>query len=344
VIHATFQTAPDADAARREKARAHFAWQQGVAERSDLSPTVRLAAWALARRRNVLSGRCDPSYADIAKGMGAASPRSAIRAVAALERAGLVVVDRRVGRGHRNQVTFIMPEKVTQPSQGFSAGKGDKPGAGKPLDEPIKGDKPAPEKVTKLCHPNKERAPIEPSQHGERECARAREASQSGARASDGPAPDLTTKSAADRPTAKTERGREGVGPTVRAKANSKIEGGYLELQQVWAVRGWIDDHTEGWRAYAAAVSEASPSAILAGAQRWVREINDPQFLPALPKWIKDQGWRKSPRKYYQPRQEKPPGSSAARRHGGKPDLAKIALLAGGYVELADGSVVWPEP
>ena len=70
---------PD-DAARREKTRQHFTWQQRVAERTDLSPTVRLAAWALARRRNVMSGRCDPSYADIAKGMGHMTERSAMRA------------------------------------------------------------------------------------------------------------------------------------------------------------------------------------------------------------------------------------------------------------------------
>ncbi len=165
----SYSTAPDA--ARREKARQHFAWQERVAERADLSLAARLAAWALARRRNVLSGRCDPSYADIAEGMGAASVRTAIRALAALERAGLIVIDPRVGRGHRNQVTFIMPEKVTEPCQGFDARNGDKSGAKRPPDAARKGDRLDPEKVTELCHPNMKRAPREPSEHGERECA-----------------------------------------------------------------------------------------------------------------------------------------------------------------------------
>ena len=126
-------TAPDDDA-RREKARQHFAWQDQVAERIDLSPVVQLCAWALARRRNVLSGHCSLSYVGLAKRMGSVSERSDIRAIHILERAGLIIVDRRVGRGHTNLFTFVMPEKVTQPCQGFAAEKGDKPGARRPPD------------------------------------------------------------------------------------------------------------------------------------------------------------------------------------------------------------------
>ena len=256
-IHTTF---PHAEVARREKTRAHFAWQQSAAERADLSPTVRLAAWALARRRNVLSGRCDPSYAGIAKGMGGVSERTAIRALAALERAGLIVVDRRVGRGRRNRITFIMPEKVTQACQGFAAGKGDKSSENKssekrPPDAALKGDKPGPEKVTELCHPNMKRASTKLSEHEEGENARAREASQSGARAPVGAAPEERTKPAADRPAAKAERRREGGRPTVRAKPR-RVEGDYLALRQIW-VRPWPDaDDREAWQAYGAAAGE----------------------------------------------------------------------------------------
>jgi DNA-binding transcriptional ArsR family regulator len=90
-------TAPDDDA-RLEKTRQHFAWQEYVSRRSDLSPATRLAAWALALRRNAKTGRSDPSYADMAEGMGGVSERTAMRAVRVLERTGLIALVRDHGR------------------------------------------------------------------------------------------------------------------------------------------------------------------------------------------------------------------------------------------------------
>ena len=306
---------PD-DAARLEKTREHFAWQENVSKRRDLSATVRLAAWALALRRNAKSGRCDPSYADIAEHMGGVSERTAIRALTALERAGLIVIGRHVGRGHRNQVTFIMPEKVTEPCQGFDAGKGDKSG---------------PEKVTELCHPNMKRASTKPSEYRERENARAREASRSDARAPVGAASDRRTKPAADRPAAKAERGREGGRPGRRSKP---AESGFLELQKIW-VRPWCDDDIGvAWLEYDRLTHEVDPRVILASARKWVAAADAPRFLPSLAKWLTARGWEKPPPQRGKPRQDGPGHARhGVRRNGGKLDLAQIALAQGRRIQ-----------
>jgi hypothetical protein len=123
----------------KAKTRAHFAWQEVVAARRDLSLTVRLAAWVLALHRNVKSGRCDLSYAGLAEGMGGVSERTAIRSVAVLERDRLITIIRGGGRGHRNQFTFMLPPEnsdsqlspFTDPNPDtdlspFADGKGDK--------------------------------------------------------------------------------------------------------------------------------------------------------------------------------------------------------------------------
>jgi DNA-binding transcriptional ArsR family regulator len=320
----TTTTNTDPDAARREKTRQHFAWQQCVAERSDLSPTARLAAWALARRRNVLSGRCDPSYANIARGMGGMSERSAVRALAALERAGLIVVDRRVGRGRRNRVTFVMAEKVTELRQGFAAEKDDKPAAGRPPDGARKGDKPSAEKVTEPCHPNMKRASTKPSEHRERENAHAREASRSDARAPVGAASDK----------GEGRRGRAGGRPTERAKpADRKVEGGYLELRQIW-VRPWPDaDDREAWLAYDQAVGGGvRQGIILATAKAWVEAADAPRFLPSLAKWLACKGWEKPPPSRDRARQERP---AHAPRSGVKVNMAAVIMAQGRAIKAA---------
>jgi hypothetical protein len=302
----TSSTVPDA--ARRERARQHFAWQKSVAERSDLSPIVRLAAWALARRRNVLSGRRDPSYADIAKGMGGMSERSAIRAVAALERAGLIVINRRVGRGHRNRLTFVMPEKVTQPCHGFAAEKSDKPGAGRPPDAARKGDRPDLEKVTEQRHPNMERAPTEPSQHGEERDARARDPHIFARRCR---AAKIERDARADQPAAVEP---EIIGPTA---------GGFADLRAIFN-RGWVEDHALAAQRYAAARREVGHDAIEEGARRWakvyVADNGGLRFLPPLDRWLEERAWEMAP-----PSRKARSDASGARKPFGKPNLRLIA-------------------
>jgi hypothetical protein len=96
--------------ARRAKHRSHFAWQEHVAARADLTPAEKLIALRLALYRNVESGRCDPSLAGLANSAGV-NVRTARRAIAKLEQLGLIVVERTPGgSGHRNYYHLIVPE------------------------------------------------------------------------------------------------------------------------------------------------------------------------------------------------------------------------------------------
>jgi DNA-binding IscR family transcriptional regulator len=88
-------------------------WIERVIARTDLSHPVKLIAVRLALHLNLKTGRCDPSYAALASGTGT-NRRTAIRAAAALERAGLIAVEATVGRGNVNTFCLIEPaEKVT---------------------------------------------------------------------------------------------------------------------------------------------------------------------------------------------------------------------------------------
>ena len=89
---------------RKTKQRAHFAWQEMMNARTDISPIYKTIAWALALHRNVENGRCDPSYLGLAKTAGA-SERTANRAITEFERLGLIAVERTpfAGRGQRNR-------------------------------------------------------------------------------------------------------------------------------------------------------------------------------------------------------------------------------------------------
>lgn len=333
----TFSTTAPDDNALREKARQHFGWQDQVAERSDLSPVVRLCAWALARRRNVLSGHCSLSYAGLAKRMGNVAERTAIRAIHSLERAGLIIVDRRVGRGHTNLFTFVMLKKVTQPCQGFAAEKGDKSGAKRPPEAARKSDKPGQETVTELCHPNKERASTKPSQHGERGCAPARATPQTGARASDGPAPVRKAEPATARPGGKIDSG-------ARERRGRKREA-FAELRELWR-RPWPDaDDAEALAAFSAAMREGvRADKILNAARAWVEAADLPRFLPSLTKWLTGHGWEKSPPGRDRPQRDRARdaarGSDRPRQQRNvsrKPDLFAIAMRVGGYTETPDG-------
>src|SRR5262245_41745102 len=66
---------------KKVKQRAHFAWQEMAAARTDIKPVFKLVAWALALYENVENGRCDPSYLGLAKRAGV-SESTAKRAIA----------------------------------------------------------------------------------------------------------------------------------------------------------------------------------------------------------------------------------------------------------------------
>jgi hypothetical protein len=100
--------------ARREKARSHFAWQEHVAARKDLSAGVKVVALRLALFCNVQSGRCDPSIAGL--GDGSNLSRSTVkRAIKRLEALNLIVVEHAPGgSGHRNRYHLLLPLTGTE--------------------------------------------------------------------------------------------------------------------------------------------------------------------------------------------------------------------------------------
>jgi hypothetical protein len=113
------------------------------------------------------------------------------------------------------------------------------------------------------------------------------------------------------------------------------------ELRAIWQ-RGWpADDAPEAvaaaGQAFAQACSEdVAPEDIIEAARAHIAAADAPRFLPPLEKWLASRGWEKPP----------PKKRRAANGHRGngnaKPDMFKIVLEAGGYVEDADGNMVWP--
>jgi hypothetical protein len=305
----------------KEKIRAHFAWQETVAARKQLSKTSRLAAWVLALHRNIESDRCDVSYTGIAQGMGA-SERTAIRAVAELEAAGLITIERGGGAGHRNQFWFVNPpERVTEPCHSSVSER---------VTKRAKNYDKTPQKtLTELCHPNMLNtlgaSNKKPPNTGERENQPSADlfSSPGAADALTGAAPkeDQTEQSelspAESSPQSLGEPNlpkKEGLPRAEqvekpRPKPGSERDAGFekerlaqsfAELRALWR-RGHPADDTEkavaiARAAYAKAIAQgAQPDEIFEAAKQWVAAADAPRFLPALPSWLATQGYLKPP-------------------------------------------------
>jgi hypothetical protein len=298
---------PKRSAAQENKFREHYVWQERVLARADLKPAVKNVALRLALYRNIKDGTCNPSYATLAAG-AAVSERTAMRAVAQLERMGLVVVERSTGGSRANTNNFRLlkaAEGVTRESpQGVTktAARGDRAGRGG---------------VTELCHPNTEEN-MGASYRGPNMCERDDELSlvdndTGGGERLDGAPPEDSE-----------ERGL------------AREEDSYSELRAVWT-RPWIEDEDADRRAYAAAIKKgAVPDEILEGARAWVEAANAPRFLKPLAVWLDREGWRKPP----PVRRAMASGSHAGRNGWRKPDACKVVLGMVGYVEDANGRMV----
>jgi hypothetical protein len=105
-----------------------------------LSPITVKVAVAIAMHLNLRAGRCDARYETIARETDA-DRRSVIRAVVALEAAGLIMVERSRGR-HVNHFVLLIPNGDTQMSL-FDG-----------LEETANGDIPDPATVTYAVTPN----------------------------------------------------------------------------------------------------------------------------------------------------------------------------------------------
>jgi DNA-binding transcriptional regulator YhcF (GntR family) len=302
-IHTTFESTGPDDAARRFATRT-FTWLRQVAADKALRPSDLAICVALTRylTEHDHDGQAYPSCQTLADDAGLAES-TVVRGVRRLEAQGhLTVAWGQQGSGHSNH--YWMAEKP--------AARADKKPARRQVSE-----------AKKTCQ-----AACEPLRTGskepvERENARAREASQSDARAPAGAASEERTEPAADRPEARGRR-RAGARPTDRAKSNSgTADSDYLQLRKIW-IRPWVDDDgAQAWLEFDRAASEVDSRVILAAARKWVANCDSPRFLPSLCKWLVNRGWERDPPQRGRPRPEKAAGprQSAPR---GKPDMAQV--------------------
>jgi hypothetical protein len=118
----------------------------------------------------------------------------------------------------------------------------------------------------------------------------------------------------------------------------------FEELREVWrAARSWPDDEATARRAFNAACKRAPADEIIEGARAWVEtatRTGNERYVPSLAKWLVADSWAKSPpKRWTQPATGRRP--SPHRRNGGKVDLARLALMQGGYVEDENGAMVY---
>ena len=113
------------------------------------------------------------------------------------------------------------------------------------------------------------------------------------------------------------------------------------QLRSTW-VRPWPDnDDTEARAAFNEAVRKGVDSIhILAAAAAWVEAADAPRFLPKLSDWLTGRCWEREPPK--RRRNGSLRHTDAKRRSYRKPDMFRMALKHGGYVDGEDGGLVWP--
>jgi hypothetical protein len=277
------------------KRREHFAWQEHVAARTDLTPAIKVVLLRLALHHNVKSDRCDPSYGTLAAGAGV-SERTAIRAIAEAESKGLIAVTRTTGGRHANtnSFRFILPDGVTQPSpQGVTR-------------KAPTGDTAGQDGVTPVS-PKYER-----EQEREQNPVGDAIASPNGRGRESDVLAHVSDPGGAGAPLRGARAGKMTSAP------QEIIEPGICgELRSVWK-RPWLDDEQVTHRALEVAQQQASDDDIMAGAIAWTQAV-EPRFLPPLARWLAVQGWQK-----------KPPANAAhgraSRRNRGKVSIARVML------------------
>ena len=115
--------------------------------------TANIVGQRLAMYLNIATGRCNPSYAGVARDLGNISERTVIRTIAALEESGWIKIERTAGgrksggrHGNTNCFAFRFPPlRVTSECHPHDGAKGDTQMA--PF-ATIKGDKSDPLRVT----------------------------------------------------------------------------------------------------------------------------------------------------------------------------------------------------
>ncbi len=334
-------------AAARKKAeqRAHFAWQEMVAARTDIAPKLKIVAWALALFRNVENGRCDPSYAGLAERAGA-SESTAKRAIAALERLGLIAVERTPGgaKDKRNAYRLLMPEGVSKQTPLGVSGRGVRRGSAG---------------VSELRHTNTKKnnkglgcashtpSPLERELRASRESISPDRAGRLDGAGRSG-FEDHGTIERPSEPGDRKEFGAEEIagGAVVPLDQHRAC----CDLLALWR-RGWPGDESPkavaiARNAFAKACTIAKPSEIMADARVHVAAADAPRFLPQLATWLATRGWEKPPPTPKRAVARRDGGNGRGRRsngYGAKPDMFKIVLEAAAIARMPRATWSGPE-
>jgi hypothetical protein len=122
-----------------------------------------------------------------------------------------------------------------------------------------------------------------------------------------------------------------------KAGAEKNFEAAWQSVHAIWQ-RGWADDEQVDRAAFAEACRGVDPEVIVEGAQKWVRAADAPQYLPKLVKWLEGRYWEKPP-----PKRGKRRTRGYNGRGGGKANMFRISLEAGGYRGGEDGNFYHPD-
>jgi hypothetical protein len=281
-----------------------------ISARPDLNAAEKIALIRLAYHVNFKTGRCDPAAATLAKELGTHERRMR-RTLAALERAGLLAIDRTHGRTS-NQFTLMVPSMPSNPGQNARV----EPGPSRP-------EAPGPTRANTSANPG-ELAPltlknsigdVRTSPIGERDV---------GACAPDHHVGGDPCGPPTDAEASKEEK-KEATGASV------VVVDAFAQLRATW-VRPWPDrDDWDARAAFADACRSRPARAIIASASAWVAAADAPRFLPKLSTWLADACYLREPPK----KRGRVNGNGAANRfrRNGRPDLMRMIIAQGeGYV------------
>jgi hypothetical protein len=308
--------------------------------RPGLNVGERLVIATIGPHENLSTGQCNPGIDTLARESGL-HERAIYRAIAGAERKGALIVTR-AGNGGRNRPNgyqLVPPKGVGNPDNlsgkktltkrsrnpdTLSPELGELRSGGNATHSPPLGRKSEPSVRNSFGSGAALEGPPEPLEEPERHVeADPGSTSPRGQRREDDPAAHKTLlhrNGKLARPSTIPQASRpSALGP----EAGDGVHAGWRALRELWAVRPWPITPRElaiGWAIFVKlVVAEGVPlDAILAGAGAWVRGVDDPRYLMALPQWLAAHGWEHSP----PPKRMRQAQGRGARRE--KTDLASL--------------------
>ncbi len=240
-----------------KRSTAKFKLLYAILADANLSAASKVVATSLLLKfQNNKSGRCDPSFATIAKTVGR-QRRTIFSSIEELKaRQWLEVTGTKGGgRGNTNQFTIRAPVKAkrTGDADDTPTGAADDTGTGAAdFTSAVYG--------TKGCSPLHTNL-LEPLASSKRVCV--------GSASNDAPIP---------------QRAPDGA-----------LEKKFEELCHIWRDKPHgVGCKKTALKVFQAVCAEHDPDDILASAHRWVA-VTEPQYLQALEKWLEHGAWRKEP-------------------------------------------------